>query len=66
MTCANAPFAPEVRRRLVVLIVEDGRTLRRAADYSRWLHHYNRHRPHSGIDGVIPVARVHNLPGNHS
>jgi transposase-like protein len=32
MTHANAPFTPEGRRRLAVLIVEDGWTLRRAAE----------------------------------
>ena len=32
MTHANAPFTPEGRRRLAALIVEDGWTLRRAAE----------------------------------
>ncbi|RZS58794.1 integrase-like protein, partial [Microcella putealis] len=26
-----------------------------------WLHHYNHHRPHTGIGGLTPSARVHNL-----
>ena len=30
-----------------------------------WLHHYNRHRPHTGIGGLTPAARVHNLMGNY-
>jgi transposase InsO family protein len=38
----------------------------RAADYDRWLHHYNHHRPHTGIGGLAPSARVHNLTGNYS
>jgi len=38
----------------------------RAADYPRWLHHYNHHRPHTGIGGQVPSDRVHNLTGNYS
>jgi len=38
----------------------------RAADYPAWLHHYNHHRPHTGIGGQTPSARVHNLTGNNS
>ena len=34
--------------------------------YETWLHHYNHHRPHTGIDGQIPSARVHNLTGKYS
>jgi transposase InsO family protein len=37
----------------------------RAATYADWLHHYNHHRPHTGIDGLTPSARVHNLTGNY-
>ncbi|WP_158868408.1 integrase core domain-containing protein [Leifsonia sp. AG29] len=37
----------------------------RAADYDRWLHHYNHHQPHTGIGGSTPAARVHNLTGNY-
>ena len=37
----------------------------RAADYPRWLHHYNHHRPHTGIGGQTPSDRVHNLPGKY-
>jgi transposase InsO family protein len=29
-----------------------------------WLHHYNHHRPHAGIDALSPVARLNNLLGN--
>ncbi|AZN30903.1 IS481 family transposase [Flaviflexus salsibiostraticola] len=38
----------------------------RAATYSTWLHHYNHHRPHTGIGGQTPSDRVHNLTGNYS
>ena len=38
----------------------------RAADYPAWLHHYNHHRPHTGIGGQVPSARVHNVPGNYT
>ena len=38
----------------------------RAATYPAWLHHYNHHRPHTGIGGQTPAARVHNLTGNYS
>ena len=38
----------------------------RAATYQDWLHHYNHHRPHTGIGGQTPSARVHNLTGNYS
>lgn len=36
----------------------------RAATYQDWLHHYNYHRPHTGIGGKTPIdrLRVHNLP----
>jgi transposase InsO family protein len=29
-----------------------------------WLHHYNHHRPHAGINAATPVARLNNLLGN--
>jgi transposase InsO family protein len=38
----------------------------RAATYEAWLHHYNHHRPHTGIGGQTPSARVHNLTGKYS
>ncbi|WP_341954310.1 IS481 family transposase [Salinibacterium sp. TMP30] len=38
----------------------------RAAEYPIWLHHYNFHRPHTGIGGQTPSDRVHNLSGNYS
>jgi transposase InsO family protein len=38
----------------------------RAAQYPAWLHHYNHHRPHTGIDGQVPAERVHNLTGNYN
>jgi len=38
----------------------------RAADYGTWLHHYNHHRPHSGIGGHSPIDRVHNVSGSYS
>jgi transposase InsO family protein len=30
----------------------------RSAALSRWLHHYNWHRPHSGIGGLVPMSRL--------
>jgi transposase InsO family protein len=38
----------------------------RAATYQQWLHSYNHHRPHTGIGGLVPSARVHNVTGNYS
>jgi transposase InsO family protein len=38
----------------------------REAAYPQWLHHYNHHRPHTGIGGQTPAQRVHNLTGNYS
>jgi transposase InsO family protein len=38
----------------------------RAATYQQWIHQYNHHRPHTGIGGLVPSARVHNLTGNYS
>jgi transposase InsO family protein len=38
----------------------------RAAAYPAWLHHYNHHRPHTGIGGAVPSDRVHNLTGNYT
>jgi transposase InsO family protein len=38
----------------------------RAATYDTWLHHYNHHRPHTGIGGQTPASRVHNVTGNYS
>jgi transposase InsO family protein len=38
----------------------------RAATYTDWLHHYNHHRPHTGIGGLTPAERVHNLLGNYT
>lgn len=38
----------------------------RSATYADWLHHYNHHRPHTGIGGLTPADRVHNLTGNYS
>ena len=38
----------------------------RQADYPAWIHHYNHHRPHTGIEGLVPAARVHNLTGNYN
>lgn len=36
----------------------------RAATYPKWVHHYDHHRPHTGIGGKSPIERlsVHNLP----
>jgi len=38
----------------------------RAATYDAWLHHYNHHRPHTGIGGKVPSDRVPNLTGKNS
>lgn len=38
----------------------------RAAAYEHWLHHYNHHRPHTGIGGDFPSARVRNLTGKYA
>lgn len=37
----------------------------RTTAYKTWLHHYNHHRPHTGIDGQTPSDRVHNLTGKY-
>ncbi|MGX1703408.1 integrase core domain-containing protein, partial [Microbacterium sp. NPDC055357] len=37
----------------------------RAASYPAWLHHYNHHRPHTGIGGQSPIDRVHNVRGKN-
>ena len=38
----------------------------RAATYTAWLHYYNHHRPHTGIGGLVPSARVRNPTGNYT
>jgi transposase InsO family protein len=38
----------------------------RSATYDAWLHHYNHHRPHTGIGGLVPAARVPNLTGKNN
>lgn len=38
----------------------------RAASYDAWLHHYNHHRPHTGLGGLTPSDRVHNLTRKYS
>jgi transposase InsO family protein len=38
----------------------------RRAALASWLHFYNHHRPHTGIGGHPPFARLTNLPGQHS
>jgi transposase InsO family protein len=38
----------------------------RAATYPDWLHFYNHHRPHTGIKGLVPADRVHNVTGNYT
>jgi transposase InsO family protein len=37
-----------------------------ADDRSAWLHWYNHHRPHAGINAATPAARLNNLLGNNS
>ncbi|MGO4741629.1 IS481 family transposase, partial [Bosea sp. 2KB_26] len=31
---------------------------RRAEELPRWLHHYNWHRPHGGIQANTPISRL--------
>ena len=40
----------------------------RASTYQGWLHHYNHHRPHTGIGGLSPIERVdvRNVPGKNN
>lgn len=38
----------------------------RAETYADWLHFYNHHRPHTGIGGLVPADRVHNVTGNYN
>jgi len=38
----------------------------RSATYADWVHSYNHHRPHTGIGGLAPADRVHNVTGNYS
>ena len=38
----------------------------REATYQGWLHHYNHHRTHTGIGGISPISRVHNVRGNYT
>ncbi len=42
----------------------------RSATYQDWLHTYNHHRPHTGINGNTPIDRIttagHNVPGNYT
>ena len=38
----------------------------RTAAYDAWLHHYNHHRPHTGIGGQTPSERAHNVTGKYT
>ena len=38
----------------------------RSATYQDWIHWYNHHRHHTGIGGLTPAQRVHNLTGKYS
>lgn len=38
----------------------------RTGTYAAWLHQYNHHRPHTGIGGLTPSDRVHNLTRNYT
>ena len=38
----------------------------RSATYADWIHSYNHHRPHTGIGGLVPADRVHNVTGNYT
>ena len=34
----------------------------RTAMLERWMHHYNWHRPHQGINGAAPISRLASVP----
>lgn len=36
------------------------------ATLQAWLHHYNHHRPHTGIGKLPPISRLTNLPGQYT
>ncbi len=36
----------------------------RARMLDRWIHHYNWHRPHQGINGVAPISRLRSSRNN--
>jgi transposase InsO family protein len=38
----------------------------RHAALPHWLRYYNEHRPHSALDGLPPISRVHNVCGQNS
>lgn len=38
----------------------------RTAAYETWLHEYNHHRPHTGIGGLTPAQRLHNVTRNYT
>lgn len=38
----------------------------RAASYTASLHHYNHHRPHTGIGGLSPIERANNVRGKNN
>jgi transposase InsO family protein len=38
----------------------------RTGQLSRWLHHYNYHRPHMALSGRAPITAVNNVPRRHS
>ena len=38
----------------------------RSATYLDWIHWYNHHRHHTGIGGLTPAQRVHNLTGKYT
>ena len=38
----------------------------RAATYQDWIHWYNHHQHHTGIGGLTPAQRVHNLVGTRT
>ncbi len=38
----------------------------RTADMNSWLHYYNHHRPHAGIQAATPAQRLNNVLGNDS
>ncbi|GGO97311.1 hypothetical protein GCM10011612_09550 [Actinomyces gaoshouyii] len=77
MTDANAPLTPEGRRRLARVVMEEGWSMRRAAERfqvspatsSRWV---GRCRACRAMDNRscrrhrTPISRAHNLTGNYT
>lgn len=74
MPHANSPLSELGRLRLARCVVEQGWSVRTAAERfhvspttaARWLHIYNHHRPHTALGGQPPASRVPNLTGQNT